>query len=365
MSDTVYESPKGTFELIRPGITPKQALKAWDAADEYLVSTISELPEAPEIAIINDQFGALGTCLNSQTAYWVSDSYCAHQALDKNLKANTLNPSLNQLNPLEDWPINPNVQTAAIRLPKNLSYLTFLLKKCHAKGISTIYISGMMKHLPKNILQFLQKFGDVSRLPFKKKSTVYQLNISKAINSPYPKSHTFNGIRLTTHANVFGRDKLDPGAAFLLEKINELPNAGHVADLCSGSGILGLAYLKKHPESRMHFFDESYMAVSSSEESSILNKALDNKFTWADGLNSCSEQFDLIICNPPFHEEHTVGDHIAKRLFKDAKDHLKTDGNLFVIANRHLGYHVSLKKFFNSVSSIASNGKFVLLKANG
>jgi 16S rRNA G1207 methylase RsmC len=360
MPETSYDSPTGTYELIRTGASPQQALKAWDAADEYLISTISRLPKNTPIAILNDQFGALGTCLHSQTAYWVSDSYCAHQALKNNLETNHLEPSINHLNPLEDWPLDPSVKVAIIRLPKNLSYLNFLLNKCQDLGILEVHIAGMMKHLPKTILQFLQKFGDVDRQPFKKKSTVYQLRINKKVDCLYPKKQTFEHINLITHANVFGRDKLDPGAAFVLKNIKELPNAKNVADLCSGSGILGLAYLKQYPSSDMHFFDESFMAISSSAKSSTLNNIQTYQSSWTDGLQSCSEKFDLIICNPPFHEEHTVGDHIAKRLFKDAKEHLNTNGALFVIANRHLGYHVSLKKYFKTVSSIASNGKFVL-----
>ena len=366
MPNTLYESPTGTYQLVRPGINPKQSLKAWDAADEYLISVLNEqFSTDRKVAILNDQFGALGTCLNHFTGYWVSDSFCAHQALKTNLLKNNITKNYQCVTPLSEWPETDSINTAVIKLPKNLSYLTFLLEKCQANNINTVYIAGMIKHLPKTILQFLQKYGIVERLPFKKKATIYQLTIDKLIESPYPKRINISGLNISGHANVFGRDRLDPGASFVLESLDKLPNAHKVADLCSGSGILGVAYLNKFPESDMHFIDESHMAVISSQESCELNISPKQTYHWDDGLTNCEENFDLIICNPPFHEEHTVGTHIANRLFKDAKQHLNKNGSLVVIANRHLGYHVSLKKYFSQVTTLASNSKFVLLKANG
>lgn len=364
MQNTLFESPLGAYNLSRPGANNIPALQAWDAADHYLISQAKESPELQSIAVFNDQFGALGVCLNQQTSLWVSDSYCAHKALIGNLKDNDLCESFPLLNPLEKLPNSEDIDAAFIKLPKNLSYLTHLLKKCADSKINNIFIAGMMKHLPKNILPFLQKYGNVQRLPFIKKATIYHLTIEHQIHSPYPKQLTVDGIDLTTHANVFGRDKLDPGAAFILENMAALPKSKTAADLCSGSGILGIQYGKHNPETNMFFYDESYMAVQSSQDSCKANNISNFTCTWDDGLKSSNQKFDLIICNPPFHEQHTVGDHIAKRLFSDAKHHMNKQGNLVIIGNRHLGYHVSLKKFFKNVTTIASNSKFVILKAH-
>jgi 23S rRNA (guanine1835-N2)-methyltransferase len=71
----------------------------------------------------------------------------------------------------------------------------------------------------------------------------------------------------------------------------------------------------------------------------------------------------LIVCNPPFHQQHTVGDYIALSMFKQAKRVLKKSGEFWVIGNRHLDYLQSLKKLFGQVSLVASNPKFVIIKA--
>ncbi|MCK5666211.1 MAG: methyltransferase, partial [Thiotrichaceae bacterium] len=71
----------------------------------------------------------------------------------------------------------------------------------------------------------------------------------------------------------------------------------------------------------------------------------------------------LIVCNPPFHQQNTVGNQIALSLFKQAKSVLRTGGELWVIGNRHLGYQVSLQKYFSKVELLASNAKFIIVKA--
>ncbi|MEN8198079.1 MAG: methyltransferase [Pseudomonadota bacterium] len=76
-----------------------------------------------------------------------------------------------------------------------------------------------------------------------------------------------------------------------------------------------------------------------------------------------SNDADLILINPPFHQQHQVGDTIAWNMFKDARRVLRPGGELRVVGNRHLGYHAKLKKLFGNCETIAADSKFVLLKA--
>lgn len=364
MQKEVLDCSAGQFELARPGAHPKQPLRAWDAADEYLIHFANQHYSALAPIIFNDQFGALGCAFNQKHASWLSDSYCAHAALILNQEINQLENHLTILKPHETCHVKHTL--ALIKLPKNTSYLEEQLNQCYKWGIKTLLIAGMMKHLPKNILQLLQKFGDTQRHPFVKKATIFELNLSNGIPSPYPKTNTFLGVKLSCYANVFGRDKLDPGAEFFLENLKYLPSKNNVADLCCGSGILGIKYGIEHTESNLDFYDESYEAILSSQISWKKNNlAKQAHFIWQDGLGNKPKQYDLILCNPPFHEGHTIGDHIAKRLFHQAKLALSGNGELVVVGNRHLGYHQTLKKYFKHVEQIASNAKFVLLKAHG
>jgi 23S rRNA (guanine1835-N2)-methyltransferase len=76
-----------------------------------------------------------------------------------------------------------------------------------------------------------------------------------------------------------------------------------------------------------------------------------------------SASADLILCNPPFHQQNTVGDQIAISLFKQSRKVLRKGGELWVIGNRHLNYHVTLNRLFGKHSVVAANAKFVILRA--
>ena len=70
-----------------------------------------------------------------------------------------------------------------------------------------------------------------------------------------------------------------------------------------------------------------------------------------------------ILCNPPFHQQHAITDHIAWQMFNDARRSLKYGGELYVVGNRHLDYFRKLKRAFGNCTTIATNNKFVVLKA--
>jgi len=74
-------------------------------------------------------------------------------------------------------------------------------------------------------------------------------------------------------------------------------------------------------------------------------------------------QPDLGLCNPPFHQGEAITDHIAWQMFLDARRRLKDGGILHIVGNRHLAYHVKLQRLFKNCTTVASNGKFVILQA--
>ncbi|HZJ94727.1 MAG TPA: methyltransferase, partial [Thiopseudomonas sp.] len=51
------------------------------------------------------------------------------------------------------------------------------------------------------------------------------------------------------------------------------------------------------------------------------------------------------------------------RMFRQSHKALKPGGELWIVGNRHLGYHVTLKRMFRRVEQIAAHAKFVVFKA--
>jgi 16S rRNA (guanine1207-N2)-methyltransferase len=50
-------------------------------------------------------------------------------------------------------------------------------------------------------------------------------------------------------------------------------------------------------------------------------------------------------------------------MFGTARAALRPGGELWVVGNRHLGYHVRLRRLFGRCDLVASDPKFVVLRA--
>ncbi|RDH89268.1 MAG: hypothetical protein DIZ77_16190 [endosymbiont of Seepiophila jonesi] len=88
-----FSTPFGKFLLSRYPKRKKETLRAWDAADEYLLSFLAEkdlLSQSSKILILNDSFGALGTALALFSPVSQGDLFIAEEATRVNLSANGL-----------------------------------------------------------------------------------------------------------------------------------------------------------------------------------------------------------------------------------------------------------------------------------
>ena len=72
---------------------------------------------------------------------------------------------------------------------------------------------------------------------------------------------------------------------------------------------------------------------------------------------------DLVLNNPPFHTHRATTDIVAWRMFTGARRALRPGGELWVVGNRHLGYHVKLRKIFGNCETVAASPKFVVLRS--
>lgn len=373
MSETCFEFNGEAHTLKRYPYHSKSQLRAWDSADIYLLNEVQScLSSETNLCIIHDNFGAISLSLSPHNPVCYLDSWMSREALLLNANENQKMPPevITDITALVNRTQKPNLIIG--RVPKSKSQLAYLLQNLHqwAADDCELLLAGMDKHLSKGQFDLIEQyFGDSEFLPGVKKARVWRAAVNKHIN-PTPMKFSKISVpeyelSLTSAPNVFSQDKLDIGSRFFLEQFNAIPSARKVADLACGNGVLGLAYLRLHPESEMLFCDESYQAVQSAENN-IKANIPDAKHILRvdDGLvNTGSNSLDLILCNPPFHQQSTVSTDIAFNLFKSAKRALVKGGQLWIVANRHLGYHIVLKRLFGNCTTEASNNKFVILKA--
>ena len=375
-SDTLLKVAQGEFELNRLPRRSLELLRAWDAADEYLLNTVAEdnQPSADaRILIANDNFGALAVALSAYLPVAVSDSYLSQQATRLNLADNGLpERSVKLINSLE--PLEGVFDLVLIKVPKTLALLEDQLIRIrpHIVPTTKIILAGMIKALPPSIWKLLERLiGPTTTALARKKARLIFASLDPKLSvpvSPYPVCYPLEDTDylISNHANVFSRDSLDIGTRFFLQHLPAGTGACDIIDLGCGNGLLGLMAAARNPLASVHFVDESFMAVASARDNfyRALGQTRPAAFSVGDGLTAFEPATaDLILCNPPFHQQHTVGDQIAVSLFKQSKKVLRKGGELWIIGNRHLNYHIQLDRLFGKHRVVAVNAKFVILKA--
>ncbi len=375
-AETLFQTAFGSYRLTRQPRRRRELLRAWDAADEYLLDVVAEevQPKAQtRILILNDSFGALAVALHDFRLWAVSDSVLAHEATRQNFMANGLiMDRLQLLTSLEVPDETPDL--VLIRAPKTLALLEYELIRLRPllSPKTRIIVAGRVKNMPSGLWKLLERvLGKTTPSLARKKARLIHVELDLSLPAPvnpYPVVYTLENtpFRISNHANVFSREKLDIGTRFFLQHLPDCPADGDIIDLGCGNGVLALMMLQACPGGRVHCVDESYMAVASALENlqAAFGKDVSATFHVAADLSGFSSQSaDLVLCNPPFHQQHVVGDQIARAMFRDARRVLSEGGELWVVGNRHLGYHKTLKRLFGKAELVASNRKFVILRA--
>ncbi len=353
-----------------------QSLKAWDWADELLIHQILSF-ESPfqSILIVGDEFGSLTTYLaNQYNVYWLNDSLTSEIAANKNLTANGINKDrvtwLNSSRPLP----TKRFDLIVIRPPKNLNYFADTLNQLSNQYAHTpIFIGVMQKFITEGLKASINNSCDeVNPGRGEKKARVIkaQLKANQHLNEPY---YLFNheGLTLANRSNVFSSRSIDIGARFFLEYFPELTNKQLMIDCGCGNGVLSAFAAKHFPKLNIVGLDESYMAIDSAQKTIELNQLNHREGSTEFLLSNCfSAAFqnhlkpDVIICNPPFHQERRVTTDTAQLMIEQSYDILTQNGDFWVVANRHLNYQHTIKKVFGHCNWIESNHKFIILHSS-
>ncbi|WP_434672841.1 methyltransferase [Pseudomonas sp. R1-15] len=370
----LLDSPFAQLDLIRQPEQQNEPLQAFDAADEYLLAYLAEQQPGADtrVLVLNDGFGALAASLAGKVKVTSSgDSFLALQALEKNLARNGLPFDAVPIVPASE-PLTGLFDRVLIKVPKTLALLEeqlIRLQEQLAPGAQVI-AAAMVKHLPRAAGDLLERYiGPVqASLAVKKARLLIATPQTRTTTaSPYPTRYWLDEpkIELLNHANVFCREGLDIGTRAFLPHLPKNLGTARVADLGCGNGVLGIASALHNPQAQYTLVDESYMAVQSAAEN--WRAALGERevtLRAGDGLaGQAPQSLDVVLCNPPFHQQQVVGDFLAWRMFQQAREALVVGGALYIVGNRHLGYHSKLARLFRGVEQVAATPKFVILKA--
>jgi len=134
-----------------------------------------------------------------------------------------------------------------------------------------------------------------------------------------------------------------------LSKIN-IRDTFHVLDLGCGTGMIGMTLALERPLSKITLIDQSEDALKNTRDNQVLHELSNVTIQKSDWFSTLAKtKFDVIVSNPPYLEENDphlskgleyepidalvsgpMGMKAIQHIIKNAKNHMNSDGWLFV-----------------------------------
>lgn len=141
-----------------------------------------------------------------------------------------------------------------------------------------------------------------------------------------------------TDNGIFSKRGLDFGTRSLLENLNLNIIKGDVLDFGCGYGPIGI-YIKKNTNATVDMVDVNKRSINLAIKNAELNKVDVNVF-YSDIYSNVSKKYDFIISNPPIR----VGNEILYKILFGAKEHLKENGQMWIVVNKDQGAKTLAKR---------------------
>ncbi|CAM5308889.1 Ribosomal RNA large subunit methyltransferase G OS=Streptomyces tendae OX=1932 GN=rlmG PE=3 SV=1 [Streptomyces tendae] len=328
--------------------------------------------------VVGDRWGALVTALAAHRPVQITDSHLTREATRANLERSGAEPGSVRLLTTQDPPPD-RVDVLLVRVPKSLALLEDqLLRLAPSLHAGTVVVgTGMVKEIHTSTLRLFERIVGPTRTSLAvRKARLIFAEPDPALKrpaNPWPLGYRLpddvgpllSGRPVVNHAGVFCADRLDIGTRFFLRHLPEPGVFRRVVDLGCGNGVVGTAVALADADAELLFTDESFQAVASARATYRANEVAGQaEFRVGDGLAGVPDgSADLVLNNPPFHSHQATTDATAWRMFTGARRVLRPGGELWVVGNRHLGYHVKLRRLFGNSRLVAGDRKFVVLKA--
>lgn len=170
-----------------------------------------------------------------------------------------------------------------------------------------------------------------------------------------------NSAGYLTGPGMFSADGPDAGSERLAAHFGPKIK-GRAADFGAGWGWLSAALLKASPEIAAIDLYEAERAALTAAEANITDPRA--SFIWADiPQTPVRDPYDLIIMNPPFHAGRRADPGLGISFVAAAQRFLKPNGQLLMVANRHLPYEPALEAGFRRVEKRAEDAQFKIYLA--
>lgn len=170
-----------------------------------------------------------------------------------------------------------------------------------------------------------------------------------------------NGQTLLSKPGQFGWNKIDRGSEFLISELAQLCSSTkqcfeHSLDLGCGYGYLTIA--SQHLPIKQRTLTDNNAAALATAKANCERLKITADVIAADAGAQLENKFDLILCNPPFHQGFSVDGDLTDKFLHNAATLLIGNGVAYFVVNQFIAVEKKAAPYFKHINIIAQNKSF-------
>ena len=193
---------------------------------------------------------------------------------------------------------------------------------------------------------------------------LYDTEQAQLDDKNYSQTRTVKALSLDSKPGIFGWEKIDRGSAFLCTHLTTFL-ARHATvpktllDLGCGYGYLSVQ-ASRHGLTHITATDNNAAALVAAEIN-LQKLAINTEIVAGDAGDQISQRFDVVLCNPPFHQGFSIDGDMTEKFLSAAKRLVAISGQALFVVNNFIPLEHKAKGYFRYIEVIANNGSFKLV----
>ncbi len=251
-------------------------------------------------------------------------------------------------------------QDAVVFLPRAKALARALIHQACSRASGVIVVDGAKTDGVDSLLKDIRKRVAIEGPISKAHGKIFwfQSDADAFADWAAPENQMVDGFH--TAPGVFSADGIDPASALLLKSL-PTKRGTRIADLGAGWGFLSAMLIDDTLRS-LHLVEADHTALTCARANVTDTRA---QFHWADATKwSAPEPLDMVIMNPPFHTSRSADPTLGQGFITSAARNLTRNGQLWMVANRHLPYEATLAEAFDRVDEVAGDNRFKVFHAS-
>jgi 16S rRNA (guanine1207-N2)-methyltransferase len=176
---------------------------------------------------------------------------------------------------------------------------------------------------------------------------------------------TWNDQAVMSKPGLFGWDRVDPGSQLLIDTLpafleNTKPNESSLLDLGCGYGLLSLA--ASNWRFRSIVATDNNAAALAACAANFKSWRIEGEVLPSDCAREIDTTFDIVLCNPPFHQGFETSRSLTESFLAETARHLRPNGRALFVVNQFIALERLAGTHFRHIRKLAVNKQFKVIE---